>query len=64
MNLFLVLTLTRKYKVYHYKERTNYFDMGIFLSYFIYTITVIPALVIIIDNIKSAKENISQYVGN
>lgn len=38
--------------------------MGIFLSYFIYTITVIPALVIIIDNIKSAKENISQYVGN
>ncbi|MBG0506835.1 hypothetical protein GBO30_16550 [Elizabethkingia anophelis] len=64
MNLFLVLTLTRKYKVYHYKETTNYFDMGIFLSYFIYTITVIPALVIIIDNIKSAKENISQYVGN
>ncbi|WP_255412714.1 hypothetical protein [Elizabethkingia sp. YR214] len=64
MNLFLVLALTRKYKVYHYKEKTNYFDMGIHLSYFIYTITIIPAIVIIIDNIKSAKENISKYVGN
>lgn len=64
MNLFLILALTRKYKIYHYKERANYFDMGIFLSYFIYTITIIPAIVIIIDNIKSAKENISQYVGN
>lgn len=64
MNLFLVLALTRKYKVYHYKERTNYFDMGIFLSYFLYTISVIPAIIIIIDNIKSAKENISKYVGN
>ncbi|ATL42604.1 hypothetical protein OZ664_06360 [Elizabethkingia sp. HX WHF] len=64
MNLFLILALTRKYKVYHYKERSNYFDMGIYLSYFIYTITIIPAIVIIVDNIKSAKENISQYVGN
>lgn len=64
MNLFLVLALTRKYKVYHYKKRTNYFDMGIFLSYFLYTISVIPAIIIIIDNIKSAKENISKYVGN
>ena len=64
MNLFLILALTRKYKVYHYKVRSNYFDMGIYLSYFIYTITIIPAIVIIVDNIKSAKENISQYVGN
>nr|WP_305051205.1 hypothetical protein [Elizabethkingia bruuniana] len=64
MNLFLILALTRKYKVYHYKVRSNYFDMGIYLSYFIYTITIIPAVVIIVDNIKSAKENISQYVGN
>lgn len=64
MNLFLLLIITRKYKVYHYKEKSGNYNMAVFIEYFFCCITVIPAFFIIIQNSKQAKENINSYVGN
>ncbi|HIC8642838.1 hypothetical protein [Elizabethkingia meningoseptica] len=63
-NIFFLLTLTHKYKVYYHKNKSNQLDTGTYLLYFIYTITIIPALVFIIENTKAAKENIKMYAGN
>ena len=64
MNLYFLLILTRKYKVYDYKEKTNYFNMGVFLEYFFYSITVIPAIFVLKENIRTSKKNIKLYVGS
>ncbi|MCW3168261.1 hypothetical protein OMO38_06950 [Chryseobacterium sp. 09-1422] len=34
MNLYFLLILTRKYKIYSFKERGNYYGMIVFLEYF------------------------------
>ncbi|PTT19941.1 hypothetical protein DBR28_21075, partial [Chryseobacterium sp. HMWF028] len=39
MNLYFLLILTRKYKEYHYKEKNNYFNMGVFIEYTICSMT-------------------------
>lgn len=64
MNLFLLLIITRKYKVYHYKEKSGNYNMAVYIEYFFCCITIIPAFFIIKQNIKQAKENIESYVGN
>lgn len=64
MNLYLLLILTRKYKVYHYREKGNNYGMIVFLEYFFCSILVIPAVFIIFQNLRQAKQNIRMYVGN
>ena len=64
MNLYFLLILTRKYKVYNHKEKTNYFNMGVFLEYFFCSITVIPAIFVLRENIRTSKKNIKLYVGS
>ena len=64
MNLYYSLILTRKYKIYNYKEKTNYYNMGVYLEYFFCSITVIPAIFVLRENIKTAKRNIKLYVGS
>lgn len=64
MNLYFLLILTRKYKHYHYKEKGNYFNMGVFIEYTICSMTIIPAVFILKKNIKEASQNIKTYVGD
>ena len=64
MNLYFLLILTRKYKQYHYKEKNNYFNMGVFIEYTICSITILPALFLLKKNIKEASQNIRTYVGD
>ncbi|MCD0477341.1 hypothetical protein LPB90_02660 [Chryseobacterium sp. LC2016-29] len=64
MNCYFLLILTRKYKLYHHHEKTNYFSIAVFIEYFAYSITIIPALIMIRLNTKEAQQNISKYVGN
>lgn len=64
MNLYYLLIITRKYKNYNHKERTNNYNMGVYLEYFFCSITIIPAIFVLNSNIKSAKENLNKYVGN
>ncbi|WP_114821514.1 hypothetical protein [Chryseobacterium sp. KLBC 52] len=64
MNLYFLLILTRKYKQYHYKERGNHFNMGVFIEYTICSLTIIPALFVWKKNIKEASHNIKTYVGD
>lgn len=64
MNCYFLLILTRKYKLYHHHEKANYFSIAVFIEYFAYSITIIPALIMIRLNIKEAEQNIRNYVGN
>lgn len=64
MNCYFLLILTRKYKLYHHHEKANYFSIAVFIEYFAYSITIIPALIMIRLNSKEAQQNISKYVGN
>ncbi|WP_326983319.1 hypothetical protein VUJ46_01865 [Chryseobacterium sp. MYb264] len=64
VNLYFLLIVSRKYKLYDYKDKTNSFSIIVHLEYSFYSITVIPALIIIRQNFKQAQENISKYVGD
>jgi hypothetical protein len=64
MNLYVMLILTRKYKQYHYKEKNNYYNIGVFIEYTLCCMTIIPALFLLKNNIKEASQNIKTYVGD
>lgn len=64
MNLYCLLILTRKYKQYHHKEKTNYYNIGVFIEYTICSMIIIPAVFILKNNIKEASQNIKTYVGD
>lgn len=64
MNLYFLLILTRKYKLYHHHEKSNYFSIAVFIEFFVYSMLIIPALIIIRLNSKDAQQNIKNYVGN
>ena len=64
MNLYFLLILTRKYKIYDHKEKTNYYNMGVYLEYFFCSIIIIPAIFVLRENIRTAKKNIKLYVGS
>lgn len=64
MNLYFLLILTRKYKQYYYKEKSNYFNMGVFIEYTICSMIIIPAVFILKKNINAASQNIKAYVGD
>jgi hypothetical protein len=64
MNCYFLLILTRKYKLYHHHEKANYFSIVVFIEYFVYSMLIIPALIMIRINSKEAQKNISKYVGN
>ncbi|WPO89195.1 hypothetical protein [Chryseobacterium sp. HR92] len=64
MNLYYMLILTRKYKQYYYKEKSNYYNMGVFIEYTICSMTIIPAVFLLKNNIKEASQNIKTYVGD
>ncbi|MGO4710642.1 hypothetical protein AB4Y90_16365, partial [Chryseobacterium sp. 2TAF14] len=57
MNCYFLLILTRKYKLYHHHEKASYFSIAVFLEYFVYSITVVPALIMIRLNSKEAQQN-------
>lgn len=64
MNLYLLLILTRKYKIYNFKEKGNNYGLIVFLEYFCCSILVIPAIFMIKQNFREAKQNIRIYVEN
>lgn len=64
MNLYFLLILTRKYKLYHHHEKSSYFSIAVFIEFFVYSMLIIPAFIIIRLNIKDAQQNIKNYVGN
>ncbi|MFZ4928077.1 hypothetical protein [Chryseobacterium sp. Mn2064] len=64
MNLYFLLIITRKYRQYHYKEKNNYFNMGVYMEYVICSIVIIPAIFLLRKNIKDATQNIETYVGD
>ncbi len=64
MNLYFLLILTRKYRQYHYKEKSNYFNLGVFIEYTICSLAIIPAVFILKKNIREASQNIRTYVGD
>lgn len=64
MNCYFLLIITRKYRLYHHHEKANYFSIAVFIEYFVYSMLIIPALIMIRLNIKEAEQNIRNYVGN
>ncbi len=64
MNLYFMLIITRKYKQYHHKEKSNYYTIGVFIEYTICSIIIIPAVFLLKKNIKEASQNIRTYVGD
>ncbi|MGG5207312.1 hypothetical protein ACQWU4_00090 [Chryseobacterium sp. MIQD13] len=64
MNLYFLLIITRKYKLYHYKEKRGYYNISVYIEYIFYSMTVIPALLVLRNNIKNAEQNIRTYVGD
>lgn len=64
MNLYFLLILTRKYKLYHHHEKSSYFSIVVFIEYFVYSMLIIPAFIMIRLNNKEAQQNIRNYVGN
>ncbi|WP_223599023.1 hypothetical protein [Chryseobacterium sp. GVT01B] len=64
MNLYFMLILTRKYKQYRHKEKSNYYTIGVFIEYTICSIIIIPAVFLLKNNIKEASQNIKTYVGD
>lgn len=64
MNLYLLLSLVRKYKNYNHKNKESDYNMGVYLEYFLCSITIIPAVWMLKSSIKEADQNIKTYVGN
>lgn len=64
MNLYLILSLVRKYKNYNHKNKDGDYNMGVYLEYFLCSMTIIPALFMLKSGIKDANQNIKMYVGN
>lgn len=64
MNLYLLLILVRKYKNYNHKNKESDYNMGVYLEYFLCSMTIIPALFLLKSGIKEANQNIRTYVGN
>lgn len=64
MNCYFLLILTRKYRLYHHHEKANYFSIAVFIEYFVYSMLIIPAFIMIRLNTKEAQQNIKNYVGN
>ncbi|WP_347218284.1 hypothetical protein [Chryseobacterium sp.] len=64
MNLYLLLIIMRKYKNYNHKNKDSNYNMAVYLEYFLCSITIIPALFILVSGIKEANQNIRTYVGN
>ena len=64
MNLYFLLILTRKYKIYHHHEKSSYFNIAVFIEYFVYSMLIIPAFIMIRLNSREAEQNIRNYVGN
>lgn len=64
MNLYFMLILTRKYRQYDHKEKNNYHNMGVYLEYLICSMTVLPALLLLKNNIKEAAQHIKTYAGD
>lgn len=64
MNLYLLLILLRKYKNYNHKNKESDYNMGVYFEYFLCSMTIIPALFLLISGMKEANQNIKTYVGN
>lgn len=64
MNLYLLLSLVRKYKHYNHKNKDSDYNMGVYLEYFLCSMTIIPALFMLQSHLKEANQNIKTYVGN
>ncbi|MCJ8496702.1 hypothetical protein MVI27_00325 [Chryseobacterium salipaludis] len=64
MNMYLLLTISRKYKLYHHSKKTNQHSIAVAIEHLFLSITIIPALFVIKNNSKKAKVNIAGYVGN
>ncbi|MBL1222483.1 hypothetical protein JET18_16645 [Chryseobacterium sp. L7] len=64
MNLYFLLIITRKYKLYHYKEKRGYYNIGVYIEFIFCSMTIIPALLVLKNNIKNAEQNIRTYVGD
>lgn len=64
MNLYFLLILTRKYKNYNHKEKSSHYNMGVYIEYFLCSMTIIPAVFMLNKNIKEASKNIKTYVGD
>ncbi|MEJ5105922.1 MULTISPECIES: hypothetical protein [Chryseobacterium] len=64
MNLYLLLSLVRKYKNYNHKNKDSDYNMGVYLEYFLCSMTIIPALFMLKSGIKAANQNIKTYVGS
>lgn len=64
MNLYLLLNMVRKYKNYTHKNKDSDYNIGVYLEYFLCSMTIIPALFMLKSGIKQANQNIRTYVGN
>lgn len=64
INIYAVLIITRKYKLYHHKNASTYFDMGDSLLYFISSLLIVPGIWIIYTNTNESKNIIQKYVGD
>lgn len=64
MNLYFLLILTRKYRVYHYKEKSNHYSIGVYIELLLCSITILPAVLLLRNHIKDATQNIRTYVGD
>lgn len=64
MNSYFSLIITRKYKLYHHREKSSYFSIAVFIEFFVYSVLIIPAFIMIRLNSKEAQQNIKKYVGN
>ena len=64
MNLYYLLVVTEKYKLYaHDKPHTEYY-MGNYFEKLFLAITIVPALFSIKKNIELSNQKIKSYVGN
>ncbi|WP_073174127.1 hypothetical protein [Chryseobacterium vrystaatense] len=64
MNLYFLMVISRKYKLYHYKEKRGCHNVMVYIEFLFCSMTVIPALVIISKNLRNAEQNIKTYVGD
>lgn len=61
MNLYLLLTITRKYKIYHHNRLENSYHSGIFTKYLISSIFIIPFFFFFKENYHNATKKINLY---
>jgi hypothetical protein len=64
VNLYTVLIISNKYKNYHHKSKETTLNMADELLFTLSTFAIIPALVMIRKNLKTAESKIKSYVGN